>query len=338
MARSTLRHPILLGALSYWALWLILMVSGDRWGLFIDNYWMTLTMVFGSFIAGATSEGGGAVAFPVMTMVFKIRPDIARDFSLMIQSVGMTAASFTIWRLRVPVESRAIVYGSLGGAAGVIVGVEVLSPRLSPPYAKMFFTSFWLAFAVALFLMNRMRDRELHRRIAAFSSSQRLGLVGAGVIGGMVSGITGSGLDIVTFSLLVLAFRIDEKVGTPTSVVLMAFNAVVGFLWRAGFSATPIAAECWGYWYVCIPVVVVGAPVGAWFIKSRPRSVVVGFLYISIAIQFIAALLIVPQTATLVAFWLTTFAAGSLLFASMARFGGRRLARVASLSEVAAST
>ena len=35
-----------------------------------------------------TSEGGGAVAFPVMTLLLEIKPEVARDFSLMVQSVG----------------------------------------------------------------------------------------------------------------------------------------------------------------------------------------------------------------------------------------------------------
>ena len=35
-----------------------------------------------------TSEGGGAVAFPVMTLALEIPPSVARDFSLMIQSCG----------------------------------------------------------------------------------------------------------------------------------------------------------------------------------------------------------------------------------------------------------
>ncbi|MFT5200306.1 MAG: putative membrane protein YfcA, partial [Planctomycetota bacterium] len=62
------------------------MQAGDRWHLFEANYFMSLTMAVGSFIAGATSEGGGAVAFPVMTLGFKIAPDVARDFSLLIQT------------------------------------------------------------------------------------------------------------------------------------------------------------------------------------------------------------------------------------------------------------
>ena len=39
---------------------------------------------------------------------------------------------------------------------------------------------------------------------------------------------------ITIFALLVLRLRINEKIATPTSVVLMAGNAVVGFLWRGG--------------------------------------------------------------------------------------------------------
>ncbi len=45
-------------------------------------------MIFGSMIGGATSEGGGAVAFPVMTLALNIDSSVARDFSLMCQSCG----------------------------------------------------------------------------------------------------------------------------------------------------------------------------------------------------------------------------------------------------------
>ena len=43
-------------------------------------------------------------------------------------------------------------------------------------------------------------------------------LVGTGIVGGVVTSITGSGLDITTFALLVLRLRISEKIATPTSV------------------------------------------------------------------------------------------------------------------------
>ena len=49
-----------------------------------------------------TSEGGGAVAFPVMTLALSITPAVARDFSLMIQSCGEKKYSASIQRSNHP--------------------------------------------------------------------------------------------------------------------------------------------------------------------------------------------------------------------------------------------
>ncbi|MFT5527155.1 MAG: putative membrane protein YfcA, partial [Pirellulaceae bacterium] len=214
----TLALVLLIPAL-YWCVWLCLMFSGDRWSLFSDNWFMTVTMCIGSFIAGATSEGGGAVAFPVMTLIFKIEPAVARDFSLMIQSVGMTAAALTIVCLRIPVEWRAVLFAGLGGAVGIVVGIDLIFPLVPPAYIKMFFTSLWLSFAVALFMVNRNRGRVTHQKILKFQTRHALCLFGIGILGGIVSGLTGSGLDVVTFTLLTLFFHVSEKVATPTSVI-----------------------------------------------------------------------------------------------------------------------
>lgn len=54
-----------------WWIWALLDVE-TRLGRFAEStpfggqyYYMSITMLFGSLVAGATSEGGGAVAFPV---------------------------------------------------------------------------------------------------------------------------------------------------------------------------------------------------------------------------------------------------------------------------------
>ena len=65
-----------------------LAIKNNYFALFEDRYKMSITMIFGSMIGGATSEGGGAVAFPVMTLALSIDPGVARDFSLMCQCCG----------------------------------------------------------------------------------------------------------------------------------------------------------------------------------------------------------------------------------------------------------
>lgn len=303
-----------------WAVWLAISWWDSRWGLVAENWFMSLTMVFGSFIAGATSEGGGAVAFPVMTLGFKIPPATARDFSFMIQSVGMTAASLVIIRSKIPVVWPAILWSGLGGALGVIVGLEWLAPRLSPSHTKMFFVCFWLGFAMALYWINRDRDRHVALQLPRLSMGDHGLLFAIGTAGGLVSSLTGSGLDILTFSMLVLLFNIDEKVATPTSVVLMASNSLAGFFWRE-VGMEGMATITWNYWWACIPVVVIGAPLGARFIAGKSRQFVAGFLYLSIAVQFIWALIVIPQTAALVAFALLVICLSVGLFALLWRTG-----------------
>lgn len=68
--------------------WWCLAIKHDFFALFPDRYALTLTMILGAAVGGMTSEGGGAVAFPVMTLALGIKPAVARDFSLMIQSCG----------------------------------------------------------------------------------------------------------------------------------------------------------------------------------------------------------------------------------------------------------
>ena len=307
-----------------WGTWTGAMVAGGRWHLFADGWPMSLTMALGSFVAGATSEGGGAVAFPVMTLVLGIEPGVARDFSLMIQSVGMTSAAAAILLSGIRVERRAIGWASLGGALGLVIGLEWLADLFVPSYAKMFFTSVWLSFAVALWLINRYHEREVHREIVGFLPRHAAMLVAAGVAGGLVSSITGSGLDITIFALLVLRLRINEKIATPTSVVLMAGNSLTGFLWKGGVRGT-LSPEAWDAWWVCVPIVVIGAPIGAWFIERRSRLFVSGILSTAIVVQSVVAFLIVPQSVPLLAFSAAVFLAGTTFFRFLAARGVRRL-------------
>ena len=95
------------------------------------------------FSAGMTSEGGGVVAFPVMTLVLSISPTIAKDFSIMIQAFGMTCAALSILYMRIKLEWSSIVCCSIGSWAGIIFGFHVIDPAMTPPQKKMFFVSIW---------------------------------------------------------------------------------------------------------------------------------------------------------------------------------------------------
>ncbi|MBK1695392.1 hypothetical protein CKO09_11685 [Chromatium weissei] len=274
-----------------WILWLLLF--GNDALIAVKDWWsITITMIFGSIIAGATSEGGGAVAFPVFTKLLHIAPWDAKLFALAIQSVGMTAASIVIVLMRIRIDWNVIRWTSIGGAVGMFFGAMGLAQHLPPDVTKMTFTIMVSSFGVVLYIINR-RERYCHEQMPVNGSLERSLLIGVGLFGGMLSSIVGTGLDIVTFSLLVLLFRMSEKVATPTSVVLMAINSLVGCLVYFVLIGE-VNAAVRSYWLAAVPVVVIGAPLGVLICNDLSRRTIVNVLLALISIELITTLLIIP--------------------------------------------
>uniref|UniRef100_A0A0M3I7H6 Membrane transporter protein n=1 Tax=Ascaris lumbricoides TaxID=6252 RepID=A0A0M3I7H6_ASCLU len=263
--------------------------------LFRERYIMPLVMIFGGTIGGMTTEGGGAVAFPVMTLALHINPTVARDFSMMIQSCGLSAASFTIFFMSIIVEWHSIIFSTMGGIFGVISGIEIIDPLMTPAQKKMAFVSVFLSFALALFLLNIEKKRITFDRIQKFNIAKAGILIANGFIGGIFTGVAGSGIDVYSFSILTLLFRINEKVATPTSVVLMAANSIVGFFWRAKMQ-NEISQETWEYFIPSVIVVVTFAPLGSLLASHFHRLTLATLIYILEIVAFISALLIVKPS------------------------------------------
>jgi hypothetical protein len=131
-----------------------------------------------------------------------------------------------------------------------------------------------------------------------------------------------------------LLFRVSEKTATPTSVILMAVNTAVGFfakgLWLGGMSPEAVS-----YWLVCVPVVTIGAPVGAWAASHAHRlCLAAGVVFADVA-QFVIGMWILfvrnppEQAAGLVALSITTVGivvGGAASFAVLSCLGERLLA------------
>ena len=301
--------PIVVVQVTWWAylfsnaslMETIFLESVGEYGL--PRYIMSIVMVFGSMIAGATSEGGASVAFPVMTLALNINPVTARDFSLMIQTVGMTAAAITILSIDVPLERNTIVWVSVGGTFGIIVGLECIAPLLPPAYSKMYFVVIWAAFALSLYYLNINRHRHVYDSIQDWNFNfrenwRRPAILITGFVGGILSSISGSGIDICSFAVITLLFRVSEKVATPTSVVIMAVNTSIGFFWRACIQQQ-IEVEAWKYFAVCIPVVVLGAPIGSVISSYLNRLCLARLIYILDSMQLVIAVAIIKPWSSL---------------------------------------
>ncbi len=304
-------YPVLLGII--YLSWLSYMVSADQWHLFAQWWAMSVTMVLGSFVAGATAEGGAAIAFPVFTKLLQIPSEDARTFGLMIQAVGMTTAGLVIITRRVKILPDVILWASIGGAIGMVFGSYFVS--LPNPYPKLLFTFVTAAFGVSLIISRWMLDWNPRETLSLDSWPYRLLFIVIGFVGGTFAANTGSGTDTLTFIVLTLAFGINEKVSTPTTVIIMGVNSVVGFFVH-GVMLQDIGIA-WEYWLVCIPIVILGAPLGAWTASKLPRDAIIYLLLSLITLELVTTIWLIPFTPPMIQFVWVTVLISSCWFAGM---------------------
>lgn len=304
-------------AVCVWVGWLSYVGPAGAMGTIARHWQVALTMVFGSFVAGASSEGGGAVAFPVFTKVLGVAPGDAKLFALAIQSIGMTAASFAIVAMRLRVDWRAVAWTAVGGAVGVAVSLAWIAPHAPAAETKMLFTAIQASFAVTLILtLTRFQGRGQGIRLGKWGGPLLLTL--AGLLGGVASGLVGSGIDLLVFSMLVLLFRLSEKVATPTSVIIMAINSLAAMAFYAMWFG-PLPPQVHAMWLSAVPIVVIGAPVGAFVCSLLSRETIAYALVGLIAVEVTTSLLLLPLTPSVLTVALVAGGSFSVLYYSMAR-------------------
>ena len=103
-----------------WFVWVALflavwcgLVFGQGWWDRVATHWpIAIAMAVGSYVAGSTPMGGGTVGFPVLVLLFEQPAEFGRQFSLLIQSVGMTSAAIYLI-----CSGRAMAWRVMGWAA-----------------------------------------------------------------------------------------------------------------------------------------------------------------------------------------------------------------------------
>ncbi len=274
------------------AVWFWFMIENDKFYILQDNLAVMITMVFGSFIAGSSPEGSASVAYPIFTLYLGIIPDVARNFAFAIQSIGMTAASIYILNKKIPLDWNYIIYVTLGGLFGLVLGTYYLVPHVLPVYAKLIFVSLWLAFGIVLFLENRKSQRVIFEKIIDFRNMDIINLLVFGFIGGGISSLFGTGINIFTFCFLVIYYKVNEKVATPSSIIIMTVETIAGFVLHA-LIMQDIAVQTYDMWLSCIPIVIFFAPLGTYLVHKISRHSFTTFLYVIFFVQYIGAMIVI---------------------------------------------
>jgi uncharacterized membrane protein YfcA len=214
--------------------------------------------VFGSAVAGFTPEGGGAVAFPILSLYFNITPPAARDFSLAIQSIGMVSAA--IWILtRKGHDLRTFRHIPFYAAVNMLgfVCMTAIAGAIAFKTIQMLFVSLALAFIVA-YLISRGRGTVDNVEL---TDSRFVTFTIFSFIGGCASAMFGTGSDMLIYIALTCYYGMKEKISTDISIVLMAVITVFGIAYR-GLFLDAVHPDVYLMWLAAAPVVLFFAPLG----------------------------------------------------------------------------
>lgn len=244
--------------------WVALFVAFNDAAFLAEHWYYPAIMVLGAFVAGLTPEGGGAVAFPVLSVFLSIDRVLARDFSLMIQSIGMTSASIFI--LTNPVNNRAAFNPLLWFVpvcfAGFVAGMLTL--QAIPVYIiQALFLSLITTFAIA-YVFGEHRGHAAMLGIAGMGDKAMLASIL--FLGGMCTSLFGTGADIIIYAMLVTRFRMQEKTATQISIMLMAAMSILGYAYRQ-FVDHGLTNEQVRTWLCAYPVVLFMAPFGSYILQ-----------------------------------------------------------------------
>lgn len=287
--------PFLLWLLAFYIVWLALVVAGDYWTIVRQHWGIAVAMAFGSYVAGSTPMGGGTVGFPVLVLLFDLPGSLGRNFGLAVQSIGMVSASIYILSNRQALDWQLLKPALFGSAIGTPLGAAAVAPFIPDLWIKLTFAVVWASFGI----MHLMKLNELmqHHGENRRRRDKDFGIgLAVGIVGGVVASITGVGIDMLLYAVLVLLYQADLKISIPTSVLVMAFTSVIGIasnllLSLTGKSYYHMAPEVFHNWLAAAPVVALGAPFGALvvnLISRRPTLVLVSLLCVA---QFVWTLL-----------------------------------------------
>lgn len=301
--------------------WMVVVVVTDQLGRAVDNWASAVTMLFGSFLAGSSPEGGGAVAFPVFTKVLGVPAPVARTFGLAIQAVGMTMAAAAVLLSRRPIHVRSVILGSAAGVLGLLVGLAVLGdpdlvfwpPTIDTGWVKATF-SIVLA-TTSVLMIRQLRSASLLEPLR-WNRRLDLGVAVAAFSGGVLASLTGTGANIMVFLVLVTLAGVAPKTALPTAVAVMAVVSVVGFVVLGLFDGQldvtvvgdrvtmvggqPVdlpasSTDLFGLWLAAVPVVVWGAPLGAWVASTVRERQLVAFVAVLAAVEVATTFALVDE-------------------------------------------
>jgi uncharacterized protein len=247
-------------------------------------YYMPFLGIIAATVANTTPAAAGIVYFPILTRL-KIDPTTAVQFSLIIQAYGMGLGTFR-WFLtsKKLFITNVLPVCLLGGVIGITISIVFL-PVGNPELLTLIFNC--IAFACTQIIFFSLLFKRKYPKLTIDLTLGNTAILGVfSVLGGLLSGWIGFGIDTMFYFILTVIFKINPAAAIVTSISLMAGMSVVGTVLNLFFHQVPIAL-----WYSAVPgVTIAGLFLAAYVaVKIGAKNVLILFTFF-LSVDFLMAL------------------------------------------------
>ncbi|WP_300670426.1 sulfite exporter TauE/SafE family protein [Desulfoluna sp.] len=246
-------------------------------------YYMPFLGVIAATVANTTPAAAGIVYFPVLTRL-DITPATAVQFSLIIQAYGMGLGTFKWYHVNKKLFIANVIPLCLfGGILGIITSI-VIVPIKNPELLTLIFNAIGFIFTQIIFF-SILRKRHYPNLTIHLTPLNSIILFTCSLIGGLISGWIGFGIDTLFYFILTFLFRINPAVAIVTSISLMAALSAVGTLLNVVYFTVPLSL-----WYSAVPgVTLAGLFLASYFaVKIGAKNILLLFAFLMSADFFMA--------------------------------------------------
>ncbi len=198
------------------------------------NPWLSLAGLLVGILVGMTGLGGGVLMTPLLIVVFGVSPSMAVGTDLVYSAVTRTAGAWQHWR-QGTADMTLVKWLSVGSIPASIIGTLVVG-LLRQMYGTDFERILGRVIGVTLLLVTLLLAYRflsadaLRRTWIADKRQDKWALVGIGIVGGFMVGLTSVGSGTVITVLLAFLVPVYTSALVGTSVAHAAILVSVSAL------------------------------------------------------------------------------------------------------------
>ena len=205
---------------------------------------------------GLTGAGGSIITLPVLVYLAVVPPKEAVGLSLFVVGAAALVGAFQRFRSG-DFHLKAAMMFAISGMAGAAGGAQ-LTPLVSARVLMIIFAVLMLVVAINMLAGSKQDHPE-----GSDCHPWKCLLAGLGV--GILTGFIGVGGGFLLMPALVKFARLPLRVATGTSLAVISFNSVAGFVSHFGE-----APPRWSMAFVFATIAAAGVILGASFAKRLP--------------------------------------------------------------------